>query len=424
MKFLYDLVFIIFSILYVPYLVFKGKAHKGFLEKFGFLPEKVTRLRNPVWIHSVSVGEAVLGVKLSAYLKKCFPDRPIIVSTTTRTGYDVVSKTQNGFVDAVFYYPMDLSFITAKVVSKIEPFAYIMIETELWPNMLRELQSRNIPVIMVNGRISDSSFKNYKRVKFLMTRILKCVSCFCMQTERDAEKIAQLGASKNKIFVSGNMKFDEGLCSSGQKGINPECFGFHDKDKVIVAGSTHFPEEIDIIDVYKDLKAERSNLRLIIAPRHVERTSKIQNDIEKAGLNCLRFSEILKSGVHDNFSNKIILVDTIGHLADIYSVADIVFIGGSLVKKGGQNPIEPARWGKIVIFGPNMFNFRKITDTFLENNAACKIRNKQELKIKIKEFLSNTRKSCEMSKNALKVIEQNSGAIEKTVEKIKGYLTR
>ncbi|MFH1395566.1 MAG: 3-deoxy-D-manno-octulosonic acid transferase [Candidatus Omnitrophota bacterium] len=424
MKFLYDLFFILFSILYIPYLVFKGKIHRGFLEKFGFLPEKIIRLRNPVWIHSVSVGEAVLGVKLAAQLKKCFPDKPIIISTTTQTGHDVILKTANDVVDAVFYYPLDLSFITAKVVSKLQPSAYIMIETELWPNMLRELYVRNVPVVMVNGRISDSSFANYMRIKFVMRHIFKCVSCFCMQTDKDAEKIVKLGAAKNKVYVSGNMKFDEGLFSLGRKGFNLDSFGFHPEDKVIVAGSTHFPEEIDVIDVYKDLKSERSNLRLIIAPRHVERTLKIQTDIEKAGLKCLLFSEILKGNNQNNVLNKIVLVDTIGHLADIYSVADIVFIGGSLVKKGGQNPIEPARWGKTVIFGPNMFNFRKITDTFLENNAACLIKNKQELKIKIKEFLSDMRKSREMSKNALKVIEQNSGAIVKTVEKIKQYLKK
>ncbi|MFH1552779.1 MAG: 3-deoxy-D-manno-octulosonic acid transferase [Candidatus Omnitrophota bacterium] len=420
MRLLYDLFFLIFSLLYIPYLLVKGKVHRDFLQKFSFLPKDVTDLKRPVWIHAVSVGEAALAAKLSAGIKKRFPDVAVMVSTTTQTGNDMIRKSAEGALDAIFYYPLDIRYVVSRVVRLLNPRLYVMIETELWPNLLEELNSREIPVILANGRISDNSFANYKRIRFIMRRILGCIDCFCMQSGKDAERIGELGAPLGSIFVTGNMKFDERTPLADAGGIGKEDLGFSPDDEVIVAGSTHFPEEGGIIDIYKRLRAKKDNLKLVLAPRHVERTDAIRIYIEKSDLKYLRFSDVLKGAPDEKCD--ILLVDTIGHLKDLYSVATVVFVGGSLAKKGGQNPIEAARWEKTIVFGPHMFNFREVSDIFLESKAAAHVKDFHELEKVLGELLEDPEARKGMAENARKVIEANSGTIDKTVDKIAEYL--
>ncbi len=417
MRLIYDLFFIIFSIFYIPYLLVKRKAHRDFFQKLGFLPREVTILSNPVWIHAVSVGEAALAAKLAADIKCKFKDTPVIVSTTTQTGNNMIRKLANGNVDAVFYYPIDMRMVTARVVRLLKPRLYVMVETELWPNLLEELYSKDVPVVIANGRISDGSFENYKKIRFVTRRILKGISCFCMQSDRDAERIQELGASSEKVFVTGNMKFDEKDPVPFDAVPGRERWGFNANDEIVVAGSTHCPEENEIIDIYKDLKADRKNLKLVLAPRHIERAEAIKIHVEKEGLKCRCLS-----GSAEDTGYDVLLVDTIGHLKDIYGIATVVFIGGSLVKKGGQNPIEAARWGKAVVFGPHMFNFREVSDIFLEHNAAFRVKDKRHLKDLTEELLNDPEKRDRAAEGARKVIEENTGAVSVTIEKVEEYL--
>ena len=411
MKLLYNLFFILFSILYLPYLIIKGKGHRDFFQKFGFLPKSITSIERPVWIHAVSVGEAVLAAKLAQAIKEKTRDIPVIVSTTTSTGNDMIRKVGKGCVDEVFYYPLDLSFVVKKIVRLIGPRVYVMVETELWPNLLEELDAKNVPVILVNGRISDSSFKNYRRIKFITRRILKCIRTFCMQSDVDAERIQSLGADERRITVTGNIKFDTPVLDPKNNGLDKRGLGFAEEDRVLVAGSTHYPEETAIIDIYKNLRKEVPNLKLVLAPRHIERIDAIKVYLDKNGLLFNKFTEI--SGEKD-----ILLVDTIGHLKDIYSIADVVFIGGSIAKKGGQNPIEAASWGKVTVFGPNMHNFREITDILLRGNAAIKVEDENELKNVLKKLLIAPKIMNDIIANAVCVIEKSKGAISKTVDAI------
>ncbi len=422
MRILYDIAFIIFGIIYFPYLVVKGKAHKNFMQKFAFLPKKITDLEKPVWIHGVSVGEAVLAVKLAGALKKKFPERHIIVSATTETGMDIISRQGEGIIDGVFYYPFDLSVVVNRAVRLIDPQAYIMIETEIWPNLLGALTKKNIPAIIVNGRISDNSFKNYRKIKFVTRRIFKNITCFCMQSERDVRRIKELGADPTATCVTGNMKFDGKVPRLEEKALSRGKLGFNDETRVLVAGSTHFPEEQMIVDVYKDLRQNNQNLRIILVPRHVKRCPSINAMIEKNGLKAHNFSDYLNENVRFAEDIDVLLVDTIGHLKDIYAVADVVFIGGSLTPKGGQNPIEPAMWGKPVVFGPEMFNFRKVADIFIENSAAICAKNPKELKHAVEMLLKDPDKRAKIAENALKVISQNSGAMERTLDKLEKYI--
>ncbi|MGB2661103.1 MAG: 3-deoxy-D-manno-octulosonic acid transferase [Candidatus Omnitrophota bacterium] len=422
MKFLYDLVFLAFSILYLPYLVVKGKLHRDFLQRFSFLPEEVVRVRKPVWIHAVSVGEAALAGKLALSIKKHFPEIPVVVSTTTKTGNEMIRRFLKSSVDAVFYFPLDMSFIVSRDVKRVDPRLYVMVETELWPNLLEELHSKGVPVVLANGRLSDTSFRNYRKISFIMKRILRAIDSFCMQTEKDAERIKLLGAPPEKVHVTGNIKFDETVGLPGSAAFSRKDFGFGEDDKVLVAGSTHFPEEETIIGIYEELRSKWNDLKLVLAPRHVERVGDLKSRVEKSGIKYSRFSDILSGKATSLSGRDIVLVDTIGHLKDIYSIATLIFVGGSLAKKGGQNPIEGARWGKGVIFGPHMFNFREVANIFIEGGGAVSVKDSGQLKNVLKDLLEDTGKRENMSLNAKRIIESNSGAISKTLEKVEEYL--
>ncbi len=418
MRFLYDLFFLAFGLLYVPYLLIKGKLHRDFPQRMGFLPDSVKNIRRPVWIHAVSVGEAVLAARLAAGIKKSSPHLKVIVSTTTQTGNSVIRTRGRGMVDAVFYSPLDLRAVVSRIVGLIDPALYVMVETELWPNLLLELHSKGVPVVLANGRISDVSFRNYKKISLIMRHILDKVDLYCMQSERDAERIRALGAPGDRVRVAGNLKFDEVSASSGPRDYSKKDFGFNESDKVIVAGSTHFPEEQDLIDIYKGLKREHGSLKLILAPRHIERADAIGIYIEKSGMKYCRFSSVLPGTKHIPAGNEVALIDTVGHLKDIYRVADLIFVGGSLVRKGGQNPIEGALSGKAVVFGPHMFNFREITEIFLEGEAAVRVKDRGELAAVFSDLLENDEKRERLAFNAGRIIKENSGATERTLRVI------
>ena len=437
MRIFYDIFFIIFSFLYIPYLLIKGKWHKGFFQKFGFLPKSLVDINKPVWIHAVSVGEAMVAVKLAEAIKNKYQNAPIVISTTTRTGNDVVKKHLNekkGIVEYVFYYPFDLSMIISRIVKRIDPRLYIMVETELWPNLLRELKSREIPIVLVNGRISDDSFLNYKRVRPIISSILGYITCFCMQSDQDAERITRLGADKNRIFVMGNMKFSGQLPELKDVLFDKATLRFSENNMIIVAGSTHSPEEKELIEIFNALKKTYKELKLVLAPRHIERSDEIKRRIKAAGLNCAMFSRIIEgesSVLEASFKRQanmgtesfdVLIVDTIGHLSDLYNIADVVFIGGSIVKKGGQNPIEAAKWGKTVIFGPYMSNFKEISRIFLDAKAAMQVEDVQHLKDVLAALLNNPELNKEISMNARKVISDNTGAVVKIVKEIEKYM--
>ena len=418
MKILYNIFFLVFSILYIPYLLLKKKWHKEFMQKFGYLPDRLREIKSPVWIHSVSVGEAVLAAKLAKAIKNSHPGINVVVSTTTSTGNDMIHKVGKGVVDAVFYYPMDISWIVSKVVDIVNPGLYIMIETELWPNLIEELSGRGIPIVLANGRISDKSFSNYMKIRFITKKILRNIDLFCMQTEKDAERIRSLGAGPEKVHLAGNMKFDEGDLPAEIKGYK-ETLGFPPESDVFVAGSTHFPEETHVIEIFKYLRQRSDDLRLVLAPRHVERVDAIKVYLERSGL---RYRILSEENDNPDAGGDVLLVDTIGHLKQLYSIATVIFVGGSIAKKGGQNPMEAAMWGKPVVFGPNMYNFREVADIFVSKDAAVMVGNPEELKETLEGLLKDKGKRERLSRKAVEIIKENSGAIGRTVEQLDKYL--
>ncbi|MBU1083799.1 MAG: 3-deoxy-D-manno-octulosonic acid transferase [Candidatus Omnitrophota bacterium] len=422
MKLLYDIFFIIFSLAYVPYLLLKGKWHRGFFQKMGFLPKRTETSERPVWIHAVSVGEAIVAVKLARRIKNIRRDIPIVISTTTPTGNSIVRGTGADSADMVFYYPMDISFVVRKVVRFINPRLYIMVETELWPNMLEELSARKIPVVMVNGRLSDASFRNYRMIGPIVKRILSKVDRFSMQTPSDASRIGMLGALRQNVFVSGNMKFEEKVQGIGSLSISRDRVFIDKGDTVVIAGSTHHPEEKIVLGIYAKLKKKKENVKLILAPRHIGRKKKVSGYIREQGLTYRYLSDILNRGETAGPGCDVLIVDTIGHLKDLYALGDIIFVGGSIAKRGGQNPIEPAVWGKAIIFGPHMYNFKEVSRIFLEKGAAVRVRNAKELENAVNDLLNNEDKRKDMSENAREAVLDNQGAAERTMDLVTGYL--
>ncbi len=378
-----------------------------------------SRSRLPIWIHAVSVGEAVSIKNILNLLHLAYPDKGFVISTVTSTGNQIAQGLARKN-DLVTYLPLDFSFTVNSVLDKIKPCAFIITETELWPNLIACLYKRKIPVILINGRISPRSFKRYFMVRFLLKMWLNRVSLFCVQTPRDAERLLQLGVLPDKVKVTGNMKFDFIHDKVDTDDLRHR-LALDSKDKILVAGSTHQGEEEIILGVYKKILTEFPGSKLIIAPRHPERAKVIAEMVSGFGFRPVLFS-ILQGKCKTCLTVPVVIVDTIGELMKFYSIADIVFVGGSLIKKGGHNILEPAVLAKPVIFGAHMFNFADIADLFLENKAAVMVNNQEELKCAISKLLQDPGSAKVLGNRARELILQNQGATQKNLELIKKYL--
>ena len=429
---LYDIAFFIFSVLYIPALIFKGKLHKDFLERFGVYSdvkrEAIWRAKDVIWIQAVSVGEVALCKSFIPALKREFPASSIVLSTITRTGNDLAKKLFSGDA-AVIYFPLDFSFIVKNAVKKIRPKLYVMVETEIWPNILKELCHKHVPAILINGRISDRSFGKYKLARKFLVNTLDKVSLFCMQSDIDAGRIKCLGAAAGRVKVTGNMKFDADILINSAHGSGiKELLGLKDGDEIFVAGSTHGGEEEAVVSAYKELIKDSPKLKLVIAPRHIERAPEVENIVKRFGLDAVRMTKgqsspgadpSMEPGARGPLAPRVYIIDAIGHLNDVYSMAEIVFMGGSLVPHGGQNPIEPALFAKPVIFGPYMFNFKTVASALLKNNGAIQVKDRKELFIKADYLLKNKDARTALGSNARNIIYENRGATSRNLRAIK-----
>jgi 3-deoxy-D-manno-octulosonic-acid transferase len=407
---IYDLIFFIVGFFYLPYYLFKKKSLKDFLVRF-ILPRDFY-LDRPLWIHAVSLGEVMAVRPLVRGLRELFPGRRIILTTITSTGKKIAESILPK--EDTYYLPLDLSFLMRSFISKINPSLLILLETELWPNLILSVKQKNIPIILVNGRISVLSFKGYMMVRWLLKPLLKRIDLFLVQTKLDEERFLKLGTDKTKIKITGNMKFD--IKDFADLKIDytdyRKILGLGSKEKLLVAGSTHPGEEKILIEVYTKLKNKFPLLNLLIAPRHPQRVIEIEKLAKEFGLNSIRISQV--SSIINTYYSLLIL-DTIGQLMNYYALADIVFVGGSLVKIGGHNILEPALFKKPIIFGPYMFNFKDISEEFLRENAAIKVDNSEELYVKIEELLSEPKKAVLLGENAYNLIQKNKGITEKNL---------
>ena len=417
---IYNLIILVFALIYLPIYLCKRKFHPDFKMRLGILPPGL-ELHSPIWIHAVSVGEVMAVRNLIKDLRIAYPEKRFFITTVTPTG-NRIAKGIASETDFVSYLPLDFSFVVRRVVDKIKPELFIILETEIWPNLLAYLYRKNIPVILVNARISDRSFRGYLSIKFLLRPLLNKIDLFCVQTQGDAQRLMRLGVVKNRIEITGNMKFD----IADDTNLKPDAadfrlkLGLQAQERLLVCGSTHPGEEEIILDVYKKLLAEFPGLKLLIAPRHPERATQIEQMVSGLGFQPVLVSQLpLKS----RNVRAVFILDTIGQLVYFYRLADIVFVGGSLIKKGGHNILEPASLGKPIICGPHMFNFRDIAGLFWENKAAVFIRNKEELEINIRDLLNNPYRMDELGQRARALLSQNQGATARNLGYISNYIS-
>jgi len=414
----YDILFLFFAIIYLPALIFKQKWHKLFSVRFGILSKDLQAAlaqKDNIWIHAVSVGEVLAIGRLITELKKEFPSYRLVISTVTQTGYHLALSRVSP-EDIVIYAPLDFSFIVRKLIRFIRPRLYIVAETEIWPNLFTHLSKRNIPIVLINGRISDRAFGRYRVIRFLTRGVLSTVKSFCMQSPLDAQRIIDLGAQRSSVKTVGNMKFDD-LFNAGL--LTRQSLGYQNYDLILIGGSTHDGEEEILLQIYALLRKEFSHLRLILAPRHVDRTDEIISLIQLHEFlpRCLshRSAEQMRA-------NEILIVDTIGQLKSLYGIADLVFVGKSLTKRGGQNIIEPAYFAKPILIGPFMDNFRDITDLFLREKAVVQVKDEAELMREMKRLLTDSERRTQLGMAAERVVDHYRGATQKTLEVIAGFL--
>lgn len=429
MYFIYNMLIYTALFVIVPFFIFRMWREEGFSirlrQSFGFLREediKAVAGKRCIWIHGASVGEIVATSPLVKEFRADFPDIPILVSAVTTGGY-LMAKQIIPEANSIIYFPLDVNIISAKVIDQIKPRIFLPVETELWPNFLKIIAKRNIPVMMVNGRISDKSVKSYRYLFNILADMLNTVDRFCMQSTLDAEYIIQLGAEPKRVVVTGNTKFDQTYAevtnSDRQKYLAE--LGLSNNAPIIVAGSTHPTEEESLFVVFKDTLEKFPDARLIIAPRKTLRVHEIASLAKNHGY-TVGFRKELLEMPEPRQSYQVIIIDTIGELGRIYALGDLVFVGGSMIKHGGHNVLEPAAHGKPIVVGQHMYNF-KDAYALLTSKGACKtIKNVEELKTVILDILSDDDLRKSMSAGSSAVIAENKGAAVKTSAYLKQIL--
>jgi 3-deoxy-D-manno-octulosonic-acid transferase len=422
---LYQILLVLFFLLFWPFFI--NKIAKGLRQRLGFLDGSTKRIKdgNLILAHAASVGEVVaVGNLIRAFKKEC-PDYNFVISTLTSTGQTMARQVITD-ARAFIYFPLDFSCIAGRVLDTIKPKLFIIAETELWPNFIREAKKRRVPIMVANGRISMDSFGKYKMVNFFMKRVLGNIDLFIMQSQIDAERIISLGADASKVTVTGNLKFDVGTDTllrpaNSNVGTNSIC-AYLESEVIFVAGSTHRGEEETILDVYREIRKFYPRMVLILAPRHLERVTEVERLLSSRNFKFSRRTE-LSSPFQGNELSEIILLDTIGELTRFYALARIVFVGGSLVPAGGHNILEPASLGKGVLFGPYMDNFEEIAQSFISSGAGRVVANKEELLKSILELLANPEELERMGKAAFEIVKAHKGASEKSATLAKNLLT-
>jgi 3-deoxy-D-manno-octulosonic-acid transferase len=422
---LYSFLLTLGFILMLPLFVLRrGKYAAGFSQRLGNLPEFASDERKVLWLHCVSVGETNAARLLVKEIKENFPACRLVVSTTTKTGQELAKKIFEDEADLVFYFPYDWKFSVRRALKKIKPDVVLLMETELWFNFLREAKKSGATVAIVNGRLSEKSFKRYSYVKKTMRRVLHYVDLALMQGREDAKRLMELGIRPSKIKITGNLKFDEDLAGSDLTNEFRNRFAIAENSPLIVAASTHAPEESLILQALKDVwKNSQTQLpRLFIAPRHPERFEEVFELVKNSGFDWVRRSE--KESARDKTA-EIILLDSIGELRAVYPLAEIVFVGGSLIPHGGQSILEPAIARNAIVTGFYTMNFAEPVREFLKQDALIQLPELKEKQIPAKlaetfaELLQNAEKRQKLAANAHAVMQKNRGATAKTIEQLK-----
>ena len=430
MYWLYNVLLLVYWATLIPMLIYRLIREEGFYQRIkqsiGFPPddlkEKISN-RHAIWVHAASVREIVAASPIVREMRKTHPNEVIIVSVVTATGFRMAHQIIKG-ADGILYFPLDLPYLTDRILTIVKPRAIVLVETEIWPNFLRIAARKNIPVMMMNGRISRRSSSRYRMITFFTRRVLSTIYVFCMQSRIDAQYIIDIGADPNKVIVTGNTKYDQtyGIVTDEEKKRYLKELGFDENTyPIMIAGSTHKGENVSVYKAFCNIRNHFPGAKLIIAPRYIHQADLIYDEGVKHGVTMVKRSDMVAgkqiAGPYDG-----VLLDTIGELGRVYSLGDLIFVGGSLAHIGGHNILEPAAHGKPIVVGPNMFNFVEIFDLLSSRGACVMVRNEEEFIDTCLDILIHPEKAEEMKRHCLEIVEENQGATKKNLDELQRLL--
>ncbi len=430
MYFLYSLATLLAAILLSPYFLYQALRHHKYVGSFGqrlgYLPVSFNLdAEESIWVHAVSVGEVLAARPVISELKLRYPSLRVFVSTTTMTGQKIAQKTASE-ADGIFYCPFDWTFVVCRTMAHVRPKLFVMVETEIWPNLLRECRRRGVKTVMINGRLSARSFSRYRLIRPFFRRVLADVDRFCVQGDEAMRRLVALGADPARITMTGSLKFDS-LDPATVPGRGRErvlrYFRVSPSRQVFVAGSTMRGEEESVIRAFKRLRVTpgASSPLLVLAARHPERFGDVERLCKQEGLVTLRRTELPIDAEPDA---DVVVLDTIGELAQLYQIATVVVVGGSLVPSGGHNILEPAVHGKPIVVGPHMDNFAEITEAFLAADAAIQVRNEHQFDEVVSSLMDDPLRRARLGAAARALVQARRGAKDKTLAVINELLPR
>ena len=421
---LYNSLLLLVSPIILFVLLAKQRCRRGLPQRLGLLPERPPESAGTttcIWIHAVSLGEVVAVAPLVRDLHRRYPEARLVVSTVTETGREAVEQRLEGVAEHR-YAPLDFPWVVNRAIDLLKPSLYVFVETELWPNLLRSLRRRSIPSVLVNGRLSTRSFERQRLpvIRDFYRTMLNMISCCLMQSERDAQRMIELGADPERVRCTGNIKFDQPVpqAAAGGTVVSKQSLGLTEREQLLVAGSTHPGEEEAVVGAYQSLCDEFPDLCLVLAPRHIERAALVEQMVRTKGLAVSRRSAGSMSGT----GPRVVVLDTRGELALLYREAVVAFVGGTLVPVGGHNLLEPAVWGKPVLFGPHTDHCAEVAALLLNARGGRVVEDTQGLAQGLRELLGNAAALKHMGQAAQQVVLDNQGALKRSAEIIATFL--
>lgn len=412
---------IILAPVIVCVIIFKPKYRGRIFRRLGFgfikVVSQIDTSKQRIWIHALSVGEVSSVRSLVQSIRQEFPESVIIFSSTTRSGEQHAQVTLSDFVDSFVSFPFDIYWVARFFITSAKPDLFILVETDFWPNFLSLLRKKNIPAVLVNGRMSDKAYANYRRFRFLFQPMFQSLRMLAVQREDDVSMLSAIGVPKEKVTRLGNLKYDVLTPSFSAEGtLHSQRFSIPEKKTVWVAGSTHPGEEEILLNVYSKLQERYPDLFLVIAPREIDRANSIKQLAEKKGIKM--FS---RTGKPVDVAHGMIL-DTLGELAAVYSLADFAFVGGSLISRRGHNPLEPAAKGKLVLFGSHMEDFIDIVTDMLNEEVAIQVSSEENMEREIKKLLENPEVLGSYGRRAAEFVRSRQGVTERHIDLLRSIL--
>lgn len=421
---LYSIVLLLFATLMSPVLAYRSVRYRKYVgtlrQRLGFMPPELCQPdAGAIWVHAVSVGEYLAARPLIAALRRRHPGRRVYVSTTTRAAQEL-ARSHAADVDGVFYIPFDLRWCVRRTLQAVKPALLVVVETDLWPHLLRECRRRGVATAFVNARLSSRSYPRYRRVRVLFRHVLADIDRFCVQSDESARRFVVLGARAERITVTGGLKFDvQRMSPCAACGTLLTQLQLPDGHPLVIAGSTMKGEEPLVLQAFRTVQETHPDATLLLAPRHPERFDDVTRMSETAGFVTVRRTALPPHGAREA---DVIVLDTIGELAGAYAHATVAFVGGSLVPTGGHNVLEPAAFGRPVLFGPHMRNFREVASLLLAHDAAVQVPSAAALSQELRALMADDARRARLGTTARQVVDANRGAHDRTLQVLDALL--